>query len=224
MSTTQRADAADGVSAEHALESEMGAHVSDRNSKRRSFAVDLAILVVCALIGAFGTQAFVAQIFSVPSGSMAQAVAPGERILAEKLSYRFRGIERGDIVVFDAKGLFVEPAPGASMFVKRVIGTPGDRVSCCDDSGRLTINGEASDETAYLYPGDAPSDIRFDVIVPPGSLWVMGDHRSDSADSRAYLGAPGGGFVPEDRVVGRAMMVIWPISSARSIDSPTDRS
>lgn len=110
------------------------------------------------------------------------------------------------------------------MFVKRVIGKGGDHVVCCDTRGSLTINGAALNEGEYLYPGDVPSKMKFDVIVPEGKLWVMGDHRSDSADSRAYLGTPGGGFIPEDRVVGRAMAVIWPLSSARSIDSPTYRS
>lgn len=192
--------------------------------KSRRFLVDVAILLICALVGAFGTKAFVAQIFSIPSGSMQTTVSPGERVIAEKLSYRFGSIEHGDVIVFDGNGLFREPIPGATMFVKRVIGKGGDHVVCCDTRGSLTVNGAALNEGEYLYPGDVPSKMKFDVVVPEGKLWVMGDHRSDSADSRAYLGTPGGGFIPEDRVVGRAMAVIWPLSSARSIDSPTYRS
>ncbi len=193
------------------------------STARRHLLVDLAILLACALIGAFGTKVFVAQIFSIPSGSMQMTVSPGERVLAEKVSYHFRSIERGDVVVFDGSGSFNEPVPGATTFVKRVIGLPGERITCCDASGRVTVDGSALDESDYLYPGDAPSTVKFDVRVPQGKLWLMGDHRSDSADSRAYLGAPGGGFVPEERVVGRAMSVVWPISSGRSIDSPTYR-
>jgi signal peptidase I len=194
-----------------------------RASRRRSLRTDAAILLVCALIGAFGTKVFIAQIFSIPSGSMQATVAPGERVIVEKVSHRFRPIARGDVVVFDGTDVFNPPTPGANIFIKRVIGLPGERVACCDSAGKLTVNGAPLNESEYLYPSDAPSTMRFDVVVPKGKLWLMGDHRSDSADSRAYLGSPGGGFVPEDRVAGRAMWVVWPISSARSIDTPTYR-
>lgn len=192
--------------------------------RQRHWGIDAAVLLLCVLIGAFGTKAFIAQVFSIPSGSMQSTVVPGERVIAEKVSYRTRAIRRGDVVVFDGTGIYAPPVPGAYMFVKRVIGLPGERVACCDASGKLTVNGQALDESEYLYNGDTASTFGFDVIVPTGKLWLMGDHRSDSADSRAYLGAPGGGFVPEERVVGRATAVVWPISSARLIDLPTYRS
>jgi len=192
--------------------------------RQRHWGFDAAVLILCVVIGAFGTKAFIAQVFSIPSGSMQSTVVPGERVMAEKVSYRTRAVGRGDVVVFDGTGIYAPPVPGAYIFVKRVIGLPGERVACCDASGKLTINGQALDESEYLYNGDVASTFGFDVIVPAGKLWLMGDHRSDSADSRAYLGAPGGGFVPEERVVGRATAVVWPLSSARLIDLPTYRS
>ncbi|HQH89322.1 MAG TPA: signal peptidase I, partial [Dermatophilaceae bacterium] len=101
-------------------------------------------------------------------------------------------------------------------YVKRVVGVPGDHVVCCDVDGRLTINGVAVNEP-YLYPGNPPSTTRFDVTVPAGKIWVMGDHRSASADSRSQMGKPGGGMVPLDDVVGRAWVRYWPLDRLGSL-------
>lgn len=175
---------------------------------------------------------FVARPFAIPSGSMEPTLRPGDRVLVNELAYTF-GDEprRGDVVVFDGRGSFLPVdhpggAPvarllhgaGAALgltdplptdYVKRVVGVGGDRVRCCDERGRIEVNGEPLREP-YLYPGDAASAVPFDVVVPQGRLWVMGDHRSDSADSRAHLGDPGGGMVPLERVIGRAELVSWP--------------
>jgi len=109
--------------------------------------------------------------------------------------------------------------PG-DILIKRVIGLPGDRVACCDVQGRVTVNGVALNEQSYLYPGDSPSESRFDIVVPPGRLWVMGDHRLISDDSRNHLGEPGGGTIPENAVIGRAFVIIWPFSRWRILPIP----
>lgn len=195
---------------------------------------ELIILTVCALLAVWLVTTFVARSFSIPSGSMEDTLQVGDRVLVERITPRFGTIERGDIIVFDGTDSFspeidatrsgnaltralapltnllgVGPASETD-FIKRVIAVGGDRVTCCDDQGRVSVNGHPLDEP-YVRPGDVPSEVEFDVVVPQGRLWVMGDHRSASADSRAHLGDPGGGTVSEDRVIGRAFLVSWPI-------------
>ncbi len=178
------------------------------------------------------------QTFSVPSTSMQPTLEPGDRILVNRL-VRGPSIERGDVVVFDGTGSWGPPAGATDVgglrarlqavlswisfgsgadYVKRVIGVPGDHVVCCDVDGRITVNGIPLAEP-YLYPGDEPSATRFDVTVPAGRIWVMGDHRSVSADSRSKLGRPGGGMVPLDDVVGRAWLRYWPTDRLGSLAS-----
>lgn len=154
-----------------------------------------------------GLRSYVVVSFAVPSRSMADTLQVGDHIVVDRLSVRWNPVHRGDIVVFDGTAAFESPG---SDVVKRVIGIAGDRVTCCDDRGRLSVNGRVLDERSYLFPGDSPSQLQFDIGVPPGRLWVMGDHRSDSRDSRAYLGAPGGGTVPVSDVVGRVVGLAWP--------------
>ncbi|GAA3491811.1 signal peptidase I [Streptomyces cremeus] len=173
----------------------------------------------------------VMQPFLIPSTSMQPTLQVGDRVLVNKLAYRF-GAEprRGDVVVFDGEGSFVrerpegDPVTGAlhwaaaslglaepdeSDFVKRVVGVGGDRV-VVDGRGRLSVNGRRVEER-YLHPGDSASRVPFDAVVPEGKLWVMGDHRSRSSDSRDHLGSPGGGMVPVERVIGRADWIAWPL-------------
>ncbi|GAB3260589.1 hypothetical protein GCM10027562_23750 [Arthrobacter pigmenti] len=185
-------------------------------------------LVAGVLIAAV-VRAFFVEIYYIPSGSMAPTLQEGDRVLVNHRAYDEGGIDRGDIVVFDGRGSFAplhsdKPLPVQALhtlgewlgvigsdttYVKRVMGLPDDRVTCCDDAGRLTVNGQPLEEE-YLYPRDAPSEVEFDVRVPDGKLWLMGDHRSVSADSRSLMGAPGGGFVPIERVIGRPTTIIWP--------------
>ncbi|GAA2217892.1 signal peptidase I [Streptomyces nogalater] len=151
-------------------------------------------------------NAFVVQPFQIPSGSMEQGLRIGDRVLVNKLAYRFGAQpRRGDVIVFDGTGYF-----GDADYVKRVVGVGGDHVVCCDKRGRIEVNGHPVDETAFLYPGDSASGVPFDVAVPPGRLFVLGDHRSDSSDSRDHLGSPGGGMIPVGDVIGRADWILWP--------------
>lgn len=213
-----------------------------RGRRKRSFWREFPILVVIALLLAVVIKTYAIQAFFIPSGSMENTLEINDRVLVNKLVYDVRGIHRGDIVVFNGDGSWdpgtaprdtnfvVKFAQGfASMFgfghpgdilIKRVIGLPGDKVACCDAQGRVTVNSVPLTEQPYLYPGDAPSEIRFNIVVPPGRLWVMGDHRLISDDSRNHLGQPGGGTIPENAVIGRAFVIIWPISRWRILPIP----
>jgi len=215
-------------------EPEGGPAKSKSAKRKRPFWRELAIIVVAALVLTIVLKAFVVQVFSIPSGSMENTLVPGDRVLVNKLIYRFRPIERGDIVVFSGAGSWDPPAPPASGnpvvrlwddltnlvgisapgtdYIKRVIGVPGDHVFCCDAQGRVTVNGVPLNEQSYIHPGEAPSQIRFNIVVPPGRLWVLGDNRADSDDSRYRMDAPGSGTIPESAVVGRAFIIIWPLS------------
>jgi signal peptidase I len=216
--------------------------VGRRTRKKRSFWREFPILVVIALLLAVVIKTFAIQAFFIPSGSMENTLEINDRVLVNKLVYDVRSIHRGDIVVFNGDGSWdpgtvpvstnvaVKFADGfASMFgfghpgdilIKRVIGLPGDHVACCDAEGRVTVNGVPLNEGSYLYPGDVPSEIRFNIVVPQGRLWVMGDHRLISDDSRDHLGEPGGGTVPESAVIGRAFVIIWPPSRWRFLPIP----
>ncbi|MGH3251439.1 MAG: signal peptidase I [Trebonia sp.] len=202
--------------------------------RRRSFWRELPVLVIVALVLALLIKAFAIQAFFIPSASMENTLEIGDRVLVNKIVYHLRSIHRGDIVVFDGTGSWDIGKPPASsnvftkagdelaglvgishdpsIYIKRVIGLPGDRVACCSSQGQVTVNGVPLSEGSYLYPGSAPSAQKFAVTVPPGRLWVMGDNRSVSYDSRGHVGDPGGGTIPVSGVIGRAFVIIWPPS------------
>ena len=210
--------------------------------KKRSFGRELLTIVLAAAVLTLLVKAFVVQVYKIPSASMENTLQIGDRVLVNKVVYHFRGIARGDVVVFSGQDSWGPDAPPPSSdpvvrlfddvlsgiglqnnqtyYIKRVIGLPGDRVACCTD-GKVTVNGVPLSESSYLFPGNPPSTLKFNEVVPPGHLWVMGDHRSDSDDSRYHPGDPGGGAVPENQVVGRAFLIIWPPSQLRDLPIPT---
>jgi signal peptidase I len=214
-----------------------------KKEKKGSFWKELPVLVVVALALALIIKTFVVQAFYIPSESMENTLLTNDRVLVNKLVYHTRDIERGDVVVFsgvdswDGEFRLEEPSnpvagffrwvgtafgvvPGEKDYIKRVIGVGGDHVKCCDANHRITVNGVPIDETSYLYPGNLPSGENFDITVPPNRLWVMGDHRQVSLDSRSHTGDPGGGSIPESQVIGRAFVIVWPFSRASSIPIP----
>jgi signal peptidase I len=236
-----RGPAEDGVDV--VTEDTQHAAAQEGKEKKGSFWRELPVLILIALLLALLIKSFVVQAFYIPSESMENTLLKNDRVFVNKLVYRMRDIERGDIVVFSGvdswdEGLdFEEPSnpisalfreigvafsviPGEKDYIKRVIGVPGDKVKCCDGKHRITVNGVAIDEQAYLYPNDRPSDRTFEVTVPKGRLWVMGDHRSVSVDSRFHMGDPGGGTIPVDQVIGRAFVIVWPLDRAEILPIP----
>src|SRR5690625_3031376 len=187
-----------------------------------------------ALTLSFIVKTFLVQAFFIPSESMEDTLLVGDRVVVSKLSPAPFDIDRGDIVVFDDPGDWLDPSPETDrgavlnavrdglMFVgllpdtseghliKRVIGLPGDKVQCCDGEGRLLVNGEPIDEEVYLKPGKGTDQQEFSITVPEGRLWVMGDNRGDSSDSRFHDPAGDGsdGSVPIDLVVGKSVVTV----------------
>lgn len=215
---------------------------SERQPRKLGWRFAFLALVLALLISGVVRSVWM-DVYYIPSASMEPLFGSGDRILVSRTDFQAEPVRRGDVVVFDGRGTFaplnsgngpLQDAAAAAghwlgitgsdtTYIKRVIGLPGDHVVCCDDRQRLTVNGQALEEP-YLYDGDAASKQKFNVIVPSGRLWLLGDHRSVSADSRSLLGAPGGGMVPLDRVIGRPVQIIWPLDRFATVPRPAETS
>jgi signal peptidase I len=194
-----------------AKDSEHGERDEPRRRRRtkRSALRETLVLLTVGVVSALLLRAFVLQTFWIPSESMENTLLVNDRVAVNVLP---GAPERGDIVVF--KGW-----DGIDT-IKRVIGVGGDTVKCCDAQRRITVNGVPLDEEGYLYPGDYASGGSFEVKVPAGRLWLMGDHRTDSRDSRDFHEHEGDGTVPESDVRGRAFAIYWPLSRATILSRP----
>ncbi|WP_171114438.1 MULTISPECIES: signal peptidase I [unclassified Streptomyces] len=218
-----------------------------KRRRRRSAIKEIPLLVGVAVLIALVLKTFLVQAFVIPSGSMEQTIQIGDRVLVDKLTPWFGAQpQRGDVVVFKDPGGWLQdeqptpqkedpivvkqvkegltfigllPSDNEKDLIKRVVGVGGDRVQCCDTQGRVTVNGIPLNED-YLYPGNEPSATGFDITVPQGRLWVMGDHRSNSADSRSHQDTDYGGTVSVDEVVGRAVVIAWPLDHWTTLNEP----
>jgi signal peptidase I len=220
-----------------------GGRKGSRGSRARSGALswlrEIGTIIVIALVLSFLIKTFLFRAYYIPSGSMENTLEPDDRIFVNLLVPHPFALQRGDVIVFKDTQGWLAPAPAQANgpfrwvsdtliflglqpddsqqhLVKRVIGMPGDHVICCDAAGRITVNGKGLDEP-YLYPGSKnlapPTYDAFDVRVPAGKLWVMGDNRNNSADSRYHaLNGPGDGFVNESDVEGQAALRAWPLT------------
>jgi signal peptidase I len=197
---------------------------------------ELPFLVVVALVVSLFIKTFLVQFFYIPSGSMENTLQIKDRVAVNKVPFISNSVNRGDVVVFrdpsnwlpeiidystnkylaQAKSALVAvgvlPNPAKQYLVKRVVGVAGDHIVCCTKDDKLTINGVEVTEP-YIFSGNKPSEMTFDVTVPEGKIWVMGDHRGASADSRYHQEDINKGFVPISKVTGRVVAVIWPFKN-----------
>ena len=209
-------------------------------SRKGSVLREFPILVIVALAVSLVIKSFLVQFFYIPSGSMENTLQINDRVAVNKIPFISKSIDRGDVVVFRdpsnwlpepyadnqnkvvakiKEGLVlvgVLPNPAKQYLVKRVIGIAGDNVVGKD--GVVTINGKETDEP-YIFAGNKPSELDFNVTVPKGKIWVMGDHRGASADSRYHQDDVNNGFVPESKVTGRVVGIIWPIKNIGTVPS-----
>lgn len=211
---------------------------ASRSRRFWRFVRDVIIVAIVLLLLAWGSKVFFIRVFSIPSASMSATLQIGDRVMVNQLQAGEGSFSRGDVVVFHDSQDWVPDAPVASKspvevvletlkiidppeeqyVIKRVVGLPGDHVVCCDAQLRVSVNGVPVTEP-YLHDPQLGSSfgLPFDVVVPEGSVWVMGDNRQNSSDSRRHQGQPGRGFVPISDVVGTALAVTWPIHDWRTL-------
>jgi signal peptidase I len=214
-------------------------------TRKGSLLREIPIIIGSALIVSIIVKTFFLHFFFIPTGSMENTLQVGDRIAVNKFGALFSEIKRGEIVVFadpdnwlgqapedqnsgligQGKDLLITigvvPDPAKQYLIKRVIGVGGDTVICCDDQDKLQVNGKSVDEP-YVYENDKASESNFNVTVPEGFIWVMGDHRAASSDSRFHTNDVNSGMVPLSKVVGRATFIVWPVSNLDFLEKGSD--
>ena len=210
--------------------------------RKGSLLREFPVLLIVALAVSIVIKTFLVQFFYIPSGSMENTLQINDRVAVNKVPFIGKSIKRGDVVVFrdpdnwlpepyvgdqnkfiaKIKDGFVAvgvlPNPAKQYLVKRVIGVAGDKVECCSKDKKLMINGVEIDEP-YIFAGNTASDTNFNVTVPAGKVWVMGDHRGASADSRFHQDDINNGMVPNSKITGKVVGIIWPIKHLGIVDS-----
>jgi signal peptidase I len=194
--------------------------------RRRSFWRELPVLIGVSILVAVLVRTFVLQTFFIPSASMEHTLNIDDKLLVNKVVYEFRDPRRGEIIVFRAPRRWQSGDEGED-FIKRIIGVAGDHVQCCDAQQRIMVNGHALDEPYIYHDADGvpnqAADAPFDITVPGGRIWVMGDHREASADSLEHWQTSHDiqdATIPADSVVGRAFTVFWPVDRASWLTVP----
>lgn len=213
-------------------------HKKDKNKKKPSIGRELITIVGTALILSILVRTFLIQAFYVPSASMEDTLQENDRIIVSKISTKLTGIDRGNVIVFHDPGgwlgegfpnpydtpvgrvlqaIGIVPANSGNDLVKRVIGVANDKIECCDVQGRITLNGVEMDES-YIRDGVNTDQVTFSVLVPEGNVFVMGDNRGNSEDSRFHLDK-NNGMVPLEEIIGRVAMRIWPVGRIGGIEN-----
>jgi len=213
-------------------------HKKDKNKKKPSIGRELITIVGTALILSILVRTFLIQAFYVPSASMEDTLQENDRIIVSKISTRLTGIDRGNVIVFHDPGgwlgegfpnpydtpvgrvlqaIGIVPANSGNDLVKRVIGVANDKIECCDAQGRITVNGVGIDES-YTKDGVTSDQVTFSVLVPEGNVFVMGDNRGNSEDSRFHLDK-NNGMIPVEEIIGRVAMRIWPVGRIGGIEN-----
>jgi signal peptidase I len=230
---TENGDAADANS-----ETDDQEYVHDEPKQKGIFRETFTV-VVTALVLSVLVRTFLVQAFYVPSGSMENTLMTNDRIVVSKISTRFTGVNRQNVVVFHdpntwlgdipqpnpyntvigrvLQAVGIVPANSGNDLVKRVIGVGGDTVECCDAAGHIIVNGKPLLNETYVKPGSRTDQVKFKVLVPEGSVFVMGDNRGNSQDSRFHLNL-NHGMVPLKDIVGRVVVKIWPFDRIGGIE------
>ena len=210
--------------------------------RKGSLLREFPVLEIVALAVSIVIKTFLVQFFFIPTGSMENTLQISDRVAVNKIPFIGKSINRGDVVVFRdpdnwlpepyvgeenkylgiVKDVFVAvgvlPNPAKQYLVKRVIGVAGDKVECCSKDKKLMINGVEIEEP-YIFAGNTASDTNFNVTVPAGKVWVMGDHRGASADSRFHQDDINNGMVPNSKITGKVVGIVWPIKNLGFVDS-----